>query len=132
MILYYIRLLLKRFAIPADVVVTGKFEAHADMVAGVASGIRDANEIATLSTLIHTQVRATDRETRRGHTAGRLFRAHMASARAAQLLTRASRPVRCRRRVMRRRRVPRRSPRGEARTSSPFSGLRTVFHAAIP
>ena len=58
MILYYIRLLLKRFAIPADSAITGKFERGEDRTTGVASGIKDANEIATLSALIHTQVRA--------------------------------------------------------------------------
>ena len=57
MILYYIRVLLKRFAIPAEAAITGKFERGEDRTTGVASGIKDANEIATLSTLIHTQAR---------------------------------------------------------------------------
>ena len=55
MILHYIRILLNRFAIPVDGAMTGKFERGEDLTTGVASGVKDANEIATLSTLIHTQ-----------------------------------------------------------------------------
>ena len=38
MILYYIRILLKRFAIPVEGAVTGKFERSEDLTTGVASG----------------------------------------------------------------------------------------------
>merc|ERR1711939_882588 len=55
MVLHYIRVLLKKFAIPVHGAMTGKFERAEDLTSGVASGVRDASEIATLSTLIHTQ-----------------------------------------------------------------------------
>ena len=55
MIIKYIRVLMIRFQLPAEHVVTGKFDGDEARRAGAQSGLKDRGEIGTISTLIQEE-----------------------------------------------------------------------------